>query len=65
MREVQNGKMIFQRLVLWQGKGSSTEAQSYQFADKNLVNGIYYYRLKQIDFDGTFEYSPNCTSTNK
>jgi len=39
------------------GKGTTTESQSYYFADENLANGKYLYRLKQIDFDGTYEYS--------
>ena len=39
------------------GSGTTTEPQSYSFADENLSAGKYQYRLKQIDFDGTFEYS--------
>ena len=39
------------------GHGSSTERHSYQFIDHPDKNGYYIYRLKQIDFDGTFEYS--------
>jgi len=39
------------------GNGTTTEPKSYSFADKNLEAGKYQYRLKQIDFDGTFEYS--------
>ncbi|MFN3871495.1 MAG: T9SS type A sorting domain-containing protein [Ignavibacterium sp.] len=39
------------------GKGSTTEPQSYSFVDKNLAIGKYAYRLKQIDFDGSFEFS--------
>ncbi|HSW54439.1 MAG TPA: kelch repeat-containing protein [Ignavibacteriaceae bacterium] len=39
------------------GFGTTTEAKSYSFSDQNLQNGNYTYRLKQIDFDGTFEYS--------
>jgi len=39
------------------GFGTTTEAKSYSFSDQNLQNGNYAYRLKQIDFDGTFEYS--------
>jgi len=39
------------------GKGTTSEPQSYSFSDNNLTPGKYYYRLKQIDFDGTFEYS--------
>lgn len=39
------------------GKGTTTERQVYSFTDRNLENGRYYYRLKQIDFNGQFEYS--------
>ncbi|MDP2364656.1 MAG: T9SS type A sorting domain-containing protein, partial [Ignavibacteria bacterium] len=39
------------------GNGTTTETQSYSFNDNNLLSGKYLYRLKQIDFDGTFEYS--------
>ncbi len=40
------------------GKGTSTERNNYSYMDKNLAVGKYSYRLKQIDLDGTFEYSP-------
>jgi energy-converting hydrogenase Eha subunit F len=39
------------------GFGTTTEPKSYSFTDNNLRNGVYTYRLKQIDFDGTFTYS--------
>ena len=39
------------------GHGTTTEQQSYSYADKNLDNGNYYYRLKQVDYDGSYEYS--------
>ena len=39
------------------GHGTTTETHSYSFIDKNLISGKYIYRLKQIDLDGTFEYS--------
>ncbi len=39
------------------GNGTTTEPQSYSFVDENLSTGKYQYRLKQTDFDGTFEYS--------
>lgn len=35
------------------GKGTTTEKQDYSFVDKDLISGIYNYRLKQLDFDGT------------
>jgi hypothetical protein len=39
------------------GKGTITEIQSYEYRDKNLRSGKYSYRLKQIDYDGSFSYS--------
>ncbi|MBZ0200626.1 MAG: fibronectin type III domain-containing protein [Ignavibacteriaceae bacterium] len=40
-----------------QGKGTSTEKTKYSFTDKNLKPGKYEYRIKQIDFDGKFDFS--------
>ncbi|MCW8810914.1 MAG: T9SS type A sorting domain-containing protein [Ignavibacteriaceae bacterium] len=39
------------------GYGTTTETHSYSFEDNNLKQGNYQYRLKQIDFDGSFKYS--------
>ena len=39
------------------GAGTTTEPQSYSYIDRNVENGSYFYRLKQIDYDGTYEYS--------
>jgi hypothetical protein len=41
------------------GKGSSTEINYYSFTDYPQVSGVnqLYYRLKQVDFGGTFSYS--------
>lgn len=36
------------------GNGTSSKENVYKFIDENPVEGISYYRLKQIDFDGTF-----------
>jgi hypothetical protein len=38
------------------GNGTSTVQNSYSFTDRNLASGNYNYRLKQIDFNGNFEY---------
>ncbi len=40
-----------------EGNGTSLEINNYNFIDENFLPGINYYRLKQIDFDGAFEYS--------
>jgi hypothetical protein len=39
------------------GFGTTTEPQDYSFIDGNVSVGKYSYRLKQIDYDGTFQYS--------
>ena len=39
------------------GHGTSSTQHNYQFVHKNVKNDINYYRLKQVDFDGRFEYS--------
>ena len=38
------------------GSGTISEPVNYSFTDKNLTTGNYKYRLKQIDFNGYFEY---------
>jgi hypothetical protein len=40
------------------GNGTTTLLHTYSFVDENPVSGNNYYRLKQTDFDGTFNYSP-------
>lgn len=39
------------------GNGTTTEPHSYSYSDKNLDAGKYQYRLKQLDYDGKFNYS--------
>jgi hypothetical protein len=48
----------FQTIGFVDGYGTTTESKSYFFIDKNLIAGSYNYRLKQVDFNGNFEYSP-------
>ncbi|MDP3147586.1 MAG: GLUG motif-containing protein [Ignavibacteria bacterium] len=40
-----------------QGRGNSNSPKQYSFIDPNPQSGKVQYRLKQIDFDGKFEYS--------
>lgn len=40
------------------GHGTTTSTNSYYLLDPNPHQGVSYYRLKQLDFDGTFSYSP-------
>jgi hypothetical protein len=39
------------------GSGTTTEKRNYTYTDKVTSAGNYTYRLKQIDYDGTYEYS--------
>ena len=39
------------------GFGTTTEYHTYSFTDNEDLSGVYLYRLKQIDFDGSFKYS--------
>ncbi|MDW8465776.1 MAG: T9SS type A sorting domain-containing protein [Chloroherpetonaceae bacterium] len=47
----------WQVLGFVKGKGTTAEAQSYSFIDRT-ASGLVQYRLKQVDFNGTFKYSP-------
>jgi hypothetical protein len=47
----------WQKLGFVNGNGTTTEKQTYSYTDRNLTEGSYNYRLKQVDFNGEFEYS--------
>jgi len=47
----------FEKIGFVPGFGTTTESKSYSFRIAEFASGIQYYRLKQIDFDGTHEYS--------
>ena len=51
---VDNNKWI--KVGYVRGNGSSGLINNYTFEDKGLNSGKYLYRLKQIDFNGNFEY---------
>ncbi len=40
------------------GAGTSTVKQEYTYTDERPLKGTNFYRLKQVDFDGKFSYSP-------
>ncbi|HZW39772.1 MAG TPA: T9SS type A sorting domain-containing protein [Ignavibacteriaceae bacterium] len=39
------------------GNGTTTEEHSYSFIDSKVSDGKYSYRIKQLDYDGKFNYS--------
>ncbi|MFH0736404.1 MAG: T9SS type A sorting domain-containing protein [bacterium] len=47
----------FEDISFVNGNGTTTEKQSYSFVDNSIANGKAYYRLKQIDYDGSYNYS--------
>ena len=55
--ENRNKQDSWLKLGFVDGSGNSTESNSYTFRDVELKSVTYYYRLKQIDFDGTSSYS--------
>ncbi|HEX9252414.1 MAG TPA: T9SS type A sorting domain-containing protein, partial [Ignavibacteriaceae bacterium] len=48
---------IFEKIGFVPGYGTTTESKSYNFSASNVSSQKTFYRLKQLDFDGTFEYS--------
>jgi hypothetical protein len=47
----------FEQIGFVPGSGTTTETQEYSYLDRTVKAGTYFYRLKQIDFNGEFEYS--------
>ncbi len=56
--EIQIRNSDWQVLGFVEGHGTTLEPQSYTFRIEDLLPGRHVFRLKQIDFDGAFEYSP-------
>ncbi len=64
--EINNQKFVIERTsdyLNWQaigevaGVGNSTFVNQYSFRDFAPLDGVSYYRLRQVDFDGAFAYS--------
>jgi len=52
----QDGKQ-FSKIGEVAGNGTSSKKLNYSFTDNKPTTGVNYYRLRQVDFDGTAEYS--------
>ncbi|HKI77825.1 MAG TPA: T9SS type A sorting domain-containing protein [Ignavibacteriaceae bacterium] len=50
-------KFLWDNIGFVPGNGNSNAPKNYSFIDKSIPSGAIYYRLKQEDFDGKFEYS--------
>lgn len=49
---------VFHSIGEVKGSGTSLVQHKYTFIDENVLLNINYYRLKQLDFDGKFTFSP-------
>lgn len=49
--------VVFNKIGFVEGNGTTSNMSHYRFLDDDLVPGTYYYRLKQIDFNGNYEFS--------
>jgi len=47
----------WEKISFVNGQGTTTQPHNYSFTDNEILSGSYKYRLKQIDFDGSFKYS--------
>lgn len=47
----------WKQLSFIQGQGNSSTVHNYSYQDINPIEGINYYRLRQVDVDGNFKYS--------
>jgi hypothetical protein len=51
-----SGDNEYQTIGFVEGKGTTAEVQNYFFTDNNVGVGKYFYRLAQVDFDGSVNY---------
>ena len=56
--EVQRFDDGWRTLAFVEGRGAAAEAHTYGYRVTGLDPGTHRFRLKQIDFDGTFAFSP-------
>lgn len=60
--ERSSGDRNWETIGFVEGKGNSVNISQYEFIDYNVFNSknlssTYYYKLRQIDYDGNFDYS--------
>ena len=47
----------WEKIGFVEGHGNSNSPKTYSYSDNTVTSGDYYYRLRQVDIDGQFEYS--------
>ncbi|GAB1349185.1 hypothetical protein MASR1M107_13980 [Ignavibacteriales bacterium] len=55
--ERKSGEGSWSKVSFVKGNGTTTKITEYAYTDKGVKTGKYQYRLKQIDFDGSINYS--------
>jgi hypothetical protein len=55
--ERKSANSSWEDIAFVEGKGTTSSKNSYSYTDNTASAGKYYYRLKQVDYDGSFEYS--------
>lgn len=56
--EMQHDASHWQSVAFVNGHGTTVEPQRYSYGVDDLDVGTYWFRLKQVDFDGSSAYSP-------
>lgn len=51
--DAHNWKQVF----IEKGAGTSTQINKYDYTDKNITDAVIYYRIRQVDINGTALYS--------
>jgi hypothetical protein len=63
VQRLRDGPPSWEALGFVEGYGTTTEPRRYRYDTDALATGRYRFRLKQIDYDGAFEYSPTVEVT--
>lgn len=56
--EKEIGEGVFAPIGDVKGFGTTEQAHYYHFIDETQLKDVNYYRIKQVDMDGSFDYSP-------
>jgi len=48
---------VWEKIGFVNGAGTTSEPKFYSFTDQDVCVGSYLYRLKQVDFNGSYKYS--------